>query len=118
MKYASGLFFFIIFHLIFLETSIAKSYPNDKNLTIINKSSFTTKRLEDWSNHASSKMNPCESDVFVFICDVGEKIEPIQEFGPGVLHRVLMSPKEISENLKLLKIGLKILAADISIMNY
>ncbi|MEJ6633869.1 MAG: hypothetical protein QNL13_11085, partial [Oceanospirillaceae bacterium] len=44
-----------------------------------------------------------ESNIFVFIYDVGEIIEPIQEFGPGHLHQVLMSPDEINESNQMIE---------------
>ena len=96
-----------IFFILFLITSlIGKSYAeqyDDKNITIINKSSFPTKVLKEWSNFASSKMASRESNIFVYIYDVGKIIEPIQEFGPGALHQVLMSPKEINESYQMIE---------------
>ena len=95
--------FLIILFLIELSAkSFAVEYV-DQNIDIINKSSFPTKILKKWSNSAGSKMISRESDVFVFIYDVGEIIEPIQEFGPGALHKVLMSPKEINESYKIIE---------------
>ena len=44
-----------------------------------------------------------ESDVLVLIYDVGEIIEPIEEFSSGVLHAVLMSTKEINDSKKIIK---------------
>ena len=94
---------FILFLItIFLGKSQAEQYT-DKNITIINKSSFPTKVLQDWGNSASSKMASRESNIFVFIYDVGQRIEPIQEFGPGALHQVLMSPKEINESYNMIE---------------
>jgi len=49
------LLFILFLFTIFLGKSQAEQY-NDKNITIINKSSFPTKVLQDWGNSASSKM--------------------------------------------------------------
>ena len=93
--------------ILFLVTSLlGKSYAEqyeDQNIIIVNKSSFPTKILKEWSNIASSKMASRESNIFVFIYDVGEIIEPIQEFGPGALHQVLMSPNEINESYQMIE---------------
>jgi hypothetical protein len=93
--------------ILFLLTSLlGKSYAEqyeDQNIIIVNKSSFPTKILKEWSNIASSKMASRESNIFVFIYDVGEIIEPIQEFGPGALHQVLMSPNEINESYQMIE---------------
>ena len=93
--------------LLFLMTCLlGKSYAeqyDDQNIIIVNKSSFPTKILKKWSNFASSKMASRESNILVFIYDVGKRIEPIQEFGPGTLHQVLMSLNEINESYQMIE---------------
>ena len=80
-----------------MGTSFANQY-DDKNITIINKSDVPTKILRQWINTAISKMKSRESHVLVLIYDVGDRIEPLQEFGKGYLHRVLMSSQDIKKS--------------------
>jgi len=75
----------------------------NNSITIVNKSSFPTKILQQWTDSASAEMASRESDVLVLIYDVGKVVEPIQEFASGALHTVLMSPKEINESKKIIK---------------
>jgi len=85
------------------NTQNSSSANQNYDITIVNKSSFPTKILQQWADSASSKMASRESNIFVFIYDVGEIIEPIQEFGPGHLHQVLMSPNEINESYQMIE---------------
>ena len=86
------------------NTQNSSSANQNFDITIVNKSSFPTKTLQEWANSASSKMASRESDILVLLYDVGQVINPVKNlYGIFRLHQVLMSPKEINESKKLIE---------------
>ena len=86
------------------NTQNSSSANQNYDITIVNKSSFPTKTLQEWADSASSKMASRESDILVLLYDVGQVINPVKNlYGSFRLHQVLMSPKEINESKKLIE---------------
>jgi len=86
------------------NTQNSSSANQNYDITIVNKSSFPTKILQEWADSASSKMASRESDILVLLYDVGQVINPVKNlYGSFRLHQVLMSPKEINESKKLIE---------------